>query len=90
MAWGKKQKEALAKLFEEGLADPKATRADDIDPIYELDKVFEACNEGERFRANYRNFAAEWMMGKGLDGVRRSECCYVILYSIIYVNEISI
>jgi hypothetical protein len=70
MAWGKKQKEALAKLFDEGLADPKANNKDDIELYYDLDPAFEACSE-DRFAANFRNFAAEWMMGKGLQGVRR-------------------
>lgn len=72
MAWGKKQKAALADLFEKKLADPKATKADEIDPVYDMSTEFQACSQ-DRFRPNYRNFAAEWMMAKGLQGVRRSE-----------------
>ena len=75
MAWGRKQKEALSELFDKDLANPSHTKSDDIDPYYDLSKSFESCKI-DRFRVNFRNWGAEYMKGKALEGTRRGESMY--------------
>ena len=79
MRWGKAQKKALAALFESKVADPEATKAADIDHVHTLGPEFEGIAI-ECFRENYKNCAREWMNAKMMDGVRRSECCFVLFF----------
>jgi hypothetical protein len=77
--WGNNHKKALAKLFDSALADPESTKAADIDPIYSLDPAFKDVTP-ERFRDNYKKCATDYMAGKALDGIRRGESNWLIVF----------
>jgi hypothetical protein len=66
----KVQGKALAELFEKGLADPRSSKADEIDRYWKLHKDFEPITMS-RFRDNFRKNAATYMRGKGLQGIRK-------------------
>ena len=60
----------LASLFETGLADPRAVKAADIDPIKEKREEFAGFSD-QQFRNNYKTTATNWMAGKAVEGIRK-------------------
>ena len=61
---------ALCILFDKKLANPKLTKADEIDSFQKLDPSFNDIDL-VRFRSNFRNTAANYMRGNALKGIRR-------------------
>ena len=61
----------LCELFDSGVADPRFTKATDIDPIKEMKDNFKKY-EAVQFRNNYKTTAVNWMAGKALEGTRRA------------------
>ena len=59
----------LASLFENGDADPRFSKAAEIDPVKELREEFKDFAK-ENFRNNCKTTAANWMAGKAVEGVR--------------------
>ena len=60
----------LASLFENGLADPRFTKAAEIDPIKNTRDEFQRFTD-QQFRNNYKTTATNWMAGKAIEGTRR-------------------
>ena len=56
-------------MFENRLADPRFTKAADIDPIKETKDEFKKFS-AQTFRTNYKASATNWMAGKSLEGAR--------------------
>ena len=59
----------LASLFENGLADPRFTKAAEIDPIKNTRDEFKEFSD-QQFRNNYKTTATNWMAGKAIEGTR--------------------
>ena len=59
----------LASLFENALADPRSTKAADIDPVKTLREEFKDFADTQ-FRNNYKTTATNWMAGKAIAGTR--------------------
>ena len=64
-----KEGKVLGSLFEIGIADPRFTKAAEIDPIKDMRDDFRAFTK-EQFRRNYGTTAAKWMAGKAVEGTR--------------------
>ena len=65
----KTQGKTLCELFEKGLADPTASKADEIDRYWKLHNDFEEISP-VRFRDNFRKTASNYIRAKGLQGIR--------------------
>ena len=59
----------LASLFKNGDADPRFSKAAEINPVKELREEFKDFTK-ENFRNNCKTTAANWMAGKAVEGVR--------------------
>ena len=59
----------LVSLFDNGIADPRFSKAADIDPIKEMRDEFKPFS-ATQFRNNYKTTSANWMAAKALEGQR--------------------
>ena len=64
-----KEGKVLASLFENNIADPRFTKAADIDPIKAMRDEFKDFS-AQQFRNNYKSTATNWMAGKAVEGIR--------------------
>ena len=64
-----KQGKILAALFESNKADPRYTKATDIDPFKDMHDDFKDFTL-QQFRNNYKTTATNWMAGKAVEGTR--------------------
>lgn len=67
--WSKDESKVLANLFETQVADPRFTKAAEIDPIKEKRDEFKEFT-AQQFRNNYKTCASNWMAGKAIEGTR--------------------
>ena len=65
-----KQGKLLVSMFEAGLADPRCSKAADIDPVKALREEFKDFTD-QTFCNNYKTTATNWMAGKAVAGTRR-------------------
>lgn len=64
-----KEGKVLGSLFENGIADPRFSKAAEIDPIKEMREEFKDFT-AQQFRSNYKTTATNWMAGKAVEGTR--------------------
>lgn len=64
-----KEGKVLGSLFENGIADPRFSKANEIDPIKEMREEFKPFS-AQQFRNNYKTTATNWMAGKAIEGTR--------------------
>ena len=67
-----KEGKILASLFENRLADPRFSKAADIDRIKEIREEFKKFTV-QTFRNNYKSTANNWMAAKTCEGFRRKD-----------------
>ena len=59
----------LSSLFDNGIADPRFSKAAEIDPIKEMRDEFKQFT-AQQFRSNFKTTAANWMAAKAIEGQR--------------------
>lgn len=67
--WSKDESQILSTLFDSNMADPRFTKAAEIDPIKEMRDEFKDFT-AQQFRNNYKTTATNWMAGKAVGGTR--------------------